>query len=90
MSRLSVFVGLDYHPGSVQVCVLDASGKVLANGTRPNDAAELDRTVRQFGAGIQAAIEVSPGAPGPRPGCSGCGGKHRCRSIPAGWSIGSW
>lgn len=62
MSNLSVFVGLDYHPGSVQVCVLDAAGDVLANGTRPNDAAELDRTVRQFGDRIQAALEVSPGA----------------------------
>jgi transposase len=62
MSTLTVFVGLDYHPGSVQVCVLDAAGKVLTNGTRSNDAADLDWSVRQFGAGIQAAIEVSPGA----------------------------
>lgn len=62
MSSLSVAVGLDYHPGSVQVCVLDSSGTMLLNATRPNCAAELDRVVREFGSKIQAAIEVSPGA----------------------------
>lgn len=62
MSSITVSVGLDYHPGSVQVCVLDASGKVLANGTRGNCSEELDRAVRLHGDRIQGAIEVSPGA----------------------------
>lgn len=62
MSKIRVFVGLDYHPGSVQVCVLDAAGKVLANGTRGNSSEEVDRTVRRYGEQVQAAIEVSPGA----------------------------
>jgi transposase len=62
MSRLAVSVGLDYHPGTVQVCVLDETGKLLANGTRGNSGEELDRVVRPFGKRIRAAIEVSPGA----------------------------
>lgn len=63
MGMVTRFVGLDYHPGSVQVCVMDSSGKVLLNGTRGNDAAEIDRTVRSRGeCAIRAAIEVSPGA----------------------------
>lgn len=32
-----VFVGLDYHLNSIQVCVLDSSGKQLVNATRGND-----------------------------------------------------
>lgn len=62
MSMISVAVGLDYHPGSVQVCVMDSQGKVLTNGTRPNCAEELNRVVRLHGQQIRAAIEVSPGA----------------------------
>ena len=62
MSKIAIAVGLDYHPGSVQVCVLDEVGKVLLNGTRGNSSEELDRAVRPFGERIQAAIEVSPGA----------------------------
>lgn len=62
MSKISVAVGLDYHPGCVQVCVLDETGRVLANGTRGNSSEELDRVVRQHGQRIRAAIEVSPGA----------------------------
>jgi transposase len=62
MSKITISVGLDYHPGSVQVCVLDPSGKVLANGSRGNCSEELDRVVRVHGDRIRAAIEVSPGA----------------------------
>ena len=62
MSKVTVAVGLDYHPGSVQQCILDMQGQMLANGTRPNSAAELDRVARQFGDDIRAAIEASSGA----------------------------
>lgn len=31
MSIVTVFVGLDYHPSGVQVCVLNESGELLAN-----------------------------------------------------------
>ena len=33
MSDAPVYVGLDYHHSSVQVCILDRQGKVLANVT---------------------------------------------------------
>jgi transposase len=35
------FLGLDYHVSSVQVCVLDALGKVLGNRSLPNDTAAI-------------------------------------------------
>ena len=31
MTMVTVFVGLDYHQDSVQVCVMDQEGSVLAN-----------------------------------------------------------
>jgi len=62
MTMVTLSVGLDYHPGSVQVCVMDPQGKVLANGTRANCAEELNRVARTFGERIRAAVEVSPGA----------------------------
>ena len=39
MSKVSVFVGLDDHAASVQVCVLDGEGTVLANRKCPNEIA---------------------------------------------------
>ena len=38
MSKVTVFVGLDYHKDSVQVCIMDQAGQVLANRRCPNDA----------------------------------------------------
>jgi transposase len=35
------FLGLDYHVSSVQVCVLDAFGKVLGNRSLPNERAAI-------------------------------------------------
>lgn len=62
MDTVSVFVGLDYHSTAVQVCVLDAAGRVLANRSVPNRADALDAFVRRFGPRITAAIEACPGA----------------------------
>ena len=31
MSDLPVFVGLDYHQDSIQVCLVDQQGKMLLN-----------------------------------------------------------
>ena len=36
VARTKVFVGLDYHSGSVQVCVMDGQGKVLLNRSYAN------------------------------------------------------
>jgi transposase len=61
----TVFVGLDYHAQSVQVCVLDRHGKLLANRSCQNDW----RAVQAFVGGrcgsevqVLAAIESCCGA----------------------------
>jgi transposase len=60
-----VFVGLDYHASSVQVCVMAADGTVLLNRKCANDWRAVMAAVRQ-GCGaavpVQAAIESCCGA----------------------------
>jgi transposase len=62
MSKVTVFVGLDYHKDSVQVCVMDPTGKVLANRSCPNNAQEIDLFVAFFGDDVHGAIEACTGA----------------------------
>jgi len=45
MENVSVFVGLDYHSKSVQVCVVDAKGAVLVNRRCGNSVAEIGEAV---------------------------------------------
>ena len=61
MSKLTVFVGLDYHQDAVQVCVLDSQGKQLVNATRPNDWQQIAEVV-PAGAVVFAGIEACCGA----------------------------
>lgn len=60
--RSSVYVGLDYHQHSVQVCVMDGEGRVLANEARANDVGEIRRAAEVRGLPVVAAIESCPGA----------------------------
>ena len=62
MSSVTLFVGLDYHQNSVQVCVMDQDGIVLANRKCDNRAAEIHAIVDRFGPSVQAAIESCTGA----------------------------
>lgn len=62
MITVPVFVGLDYHQGKIQTCILDAQGRVLANRPLVNDAAELDAFVRRYGTPSRAAIEACTGS----------------------------
>jgi transposase len=62
MSSVPVFVGLDYHQDSVQVCVLDAEGRRLANRSVANDAAEVARVAKRYGQPMRTAIEACCGA----------------------------
>lgn len=62
MSKITVFVGLDYHVSAVQVCVMDGSGQVLANRSCANCWRRIAEVVRPHGAAVQAAIEASSGA----------------------------
>src|SRR5437764_15185611 len=61
----AVFVGLDYHAATVQVCVMTADGTVLlnrkcANDWRPTMAAVQERCSKAVQ--VQAAIESCCGA----------------------------
>jgi transposase len=62
MSKVTVFVGLDYHKDSVQVCIMDPAGKVLANRPCANDANALALLVAFFGDHVRGAIEACTGA----------------------------
>jgi transposase len=61
LSWVKAFVGLDYHQDFVQVCVLDAEGKVLSNRRVDNDWRRIAAVV-PAGAAVQAAIEACCGA----------------------------
>jgi transposase len=62
MCSLPVFVGLDYHQQSVQVCVLNADGTVRCNRGVGNDVDRLVRAVESFGQPAAVAIEACCGA----------------------------
>src|SRR5271170_6955517 len=62
MGTVRVYVGLDYHDAGVQVCVLDRTGRVLANCPCGNDAAALAALVATHGNPVFAAIEACTGA----------------------------
>lgn len=62
MTSVPVFVGLDYHQDSVQVCVLDQKGKQLCNRSVHNEAEQIERSIRRFGVPQRVAIEACCGA----------------------------
>ncbi len=66
MKDCKVFVGLDYHQASVQLCVLASDGEVLCNRSLPNEAAVLVTVAEQFGEVADVAIESCSGAPASR------------------------
>ena len=62
MSDCTVFVGLDYHQASVQLCVLATDGQELCNRSLPNEYAVLVTVAEQFGEVAEVAIESCNGA----------------------------
>jgi transposase len=62
MSSLPVFVGLDYHQDSVQVCVLNEQGTELCNRSVANDAEVIERWATRHGTPQRIAIEACCGA----------------------------
>jgi transposase len=62
MSSIPVFVGLDYHQNSIQICVLDSSGKVLVNRSIANEVALVAKISCQQGVPQRMAIEACCGA----------------------------
>ncbi len=49
MDDSSVFVGLDYHQGSVQVCVMDPNGEVLLNRRCRNEWMAIAKAAESCG-----------------------------------------
>lgn len=62
MSSVPVFVGLDYHQDSVQICVVDGEGRTLSNRSVANDAAAIERFATRHGQPRRMAIEACCGA----------------------------
>jgi transposase len=62
MSKVTVYVGLDYHKDSIQVCAMDAAGKVLVNRSCRNDALAVARLVATQADHVRGAIEACCGA----------------------------
>jgi len=62
MSKVTVFVGLDYHKDSIQVCAMDPGGKILTNRRCPNEVGALVALVAPFGGDVRAAVESCSGA----------------------------
>ena len=62
MSKVTVYVGLDYHKDFIQVCVMDPSGKILANRRCPNRADAVADLVAAHGDDVHGAIEACGGA----------------------------
>lgn len=62
MTRITLFVGLDYHQSGVQVCVMDRMGKLLANRKCNNEWRAVAAIVMPYGGEVHAAIEACSGA----------------------------
>ena len=65
INQFSAFVGLDYHDSCIQVCVLDAAGKVLGNRRVANDVKALVGYVEDVRGGRSisgAAVEACCGS----------------------------
>jgi len=77
MDRIAVFVGLDYHQDSVQVCVMDGGGRVLANRPCANEWGEIEAMVDRCGQVVRAGIEA----------CTGAASLAEELSERAGWSV---
>lgn len=62
MSSVTWFVGLDYHQAFVQVCVMDAAGKIILNRRCDNSAPALVATLAPLQGKVCAAVESCCGA----------------------------
>ena len=62
MCNLPLFVGLDYHQDSIQVCVLNRQGDVLLNRSASNDCDQLAKLVNPLGQVERVGIEACCGA----------------------------
>ncbi len=61
MDDSTVFVGMDYHKDSIQVCVMDDAGRVLGNRSCGNDPQAVAAFVARHGRVKGAALESCEG-----------------------------
>lgn len=85
MSSVSVFVGLDYHQESVQVCVMDAAGKTWANCGCANDWERIQTVVHGAVARAKVAGPVKVFAA--IEACCGAADLAEELIAKAGWSV---
>ena len=57
-----VFVGIDYHQDSLQVCVLDGDGREVANCLTPSEWSAAAAVAHRCGRVRRAALEVGTGS----------------------------
>jgi len=62
MSILALYVGLDYHDDSIQVCVMNEAGVELVNRSVPNDVEMVGELIWNYGSPRSVAIEACCGA----------------------------
>lgn len=62
MSKVTVYVGLDYHKDSIQVCIMDRDGKILANRKCENCSHAVAAFVGRYGQDVHAAVEACGGS----------------------------
>lgn len=62
MEKIPVFVGLDYHKDSVQICVMNQQGKELSNRSCRNNWKAIQRIAEKQGHVKRVAIESCSGA----------------------------
>lgn len=77
MKSVPVFVGLDYHSKSVQVCVMESGGRLLTNQRCGNSLAEVVGAVHACGSPVRVAIEA----------CCGAADLAEELSTQAGWDV---
>jgi len=76
-NSLPVFVGLDYHDATVQVCILDSDCSQLANRDCATDWQAIAGFVQRFQRPVRAALE----------GCRGAADLAEELVSRAGWSV---
>jgi transposase len=77
MDIVPVWVGLDYHQVAVQVCVLDKTGRLLANRRCENDWLAIQSLAESHGQVKGVAIEA----------CTGAADLAEELGTHAGWSV---
>jgi len=77
MASIEVFVGLDYHQETVQVCVMTKTGRILKNQACPNDWRKIRQVVGPRRRNVSAAIEA----------CCGAANLAQEMAEKAGWSV---